>query len=54
MCKAVVESDENIGLGINNGIEYIMAIPYVLLGLFAFVFLRKKIKPFLKDFKNLQ
>ncbi|GAB4248666.1 MAG: hypothetical protein Kow0079_00930 [Vicingaceae bacterium] len=36
MCKAVVESDlqggNSTGTGINNGIIYLMLIPYLLLG----------------------
>jgi len=32
MCRAVVENnDSNIGQGLNNGILYLMAIPYALL-----------------------
>lgn len=31
MCKAVVESSDQ-GEGINNGILYLMFIPYVLIG----------------------
>ena len=34
MCRAVLESDEGqqTAKGINNGIVYLMAIPYVLVG----------------------
>ncbi len=36
MCKAVVESDlaagGTVGKGINEGILYLMAIPYILMG----------------------
>ena len=41
MCRAVLESggDEAVARGINNGIVYLMAIPYVLIGgLFYFVY----------------
>jgi hypothetical protein len=41
MCRAVLESgdDNATAKGINNGIIYLMAIPYVLIaGLFYFVF----------------
>lgn len=41
MCRAVLESEGNIDTakGINNGIVYLMAIPYVLLAaLFYFVY----------------
>ncbi len=48
MCKATAESatenvDRGIGEGLNNGIIYLMLIPYVLLGTIALVFFRKKI-----------
>lgn len=37
MCRAVVETDiSGKGAGINNGIVYLMAFPYVLVALIAF------------------
>ncbi|WP_419213787.1 hypothetical protein ACNR9Q_06435 [Maribacter sp. X9] len=41
MCRAVLESESsgNAAKGINNGIVYLMAIPYVLVaGLFYFIY----------------
>jgi hypothetical protein len=41
MCRAVLESEGNnaVAEGVNNGIVYLMAIPYVLVGvLFYFVY----------------
>ena len=41
MCRAVLESEGNVNTaeGINNGIVYLMAIPYILVGvLFYFVY----------------
>ncbi|UII80847.1 hypothetical protein [Flagellimonas sp. CMM7] len=41
MCRAVVESeaDGKTAEGINNGIVYLMAIPYILVaGLFYFIY----------------
>ncbi|NDV43303.1 hypothetical protein [Flagellimonas sediminis] len=41
MCRAVVESEAEGGTaeGINNGIVYLMAVPYVLIaGLFYFIY----------------
>lgn len=41
MCRAVLESDGNVEVaeGINNGIVYLMAIPYILVAvLFYFVY----------------
>lgn len=45
MCRAVLESEEGqkTAEGINNGIVYLMAIPYVLVGaLFFFVYKKMK------------
>lgn len=38
MCRAVLESEENLSQakGVNNGIVYLMAIPYILVALTAF------------------
>lgn len=41
MCRAVLESGDNnaVAEGINNGIVYLMAIPYILVaGVFYFVY----------------
>lgn len=45
MCRAVVESevDGNTAEGINNGIVYLMAIPYLLVGA-LFYFIYKKMR----------
>ncbi len=45
MCKAVLESnlesgDSALGKGINDGIMYLMAFPYLLFGLVAYFFYR--------------
>ena len=44
MCKAVVENgDVTMVEGINNGITYLMAFPYLLIGvLFYFIYRYKK------------
>jgi len=45
MCRAVLESSENTSVaeGINNGIVYLMAIPYILVAvLFYFIYRRVK------------
>jgi hypothetical protein len=45
MCRAVLEGEGNVATaeGINNGIVYLMAIPYVLVaGLFFFVYKKMK------------
>ncbi len=42
MCKAVVESgDAEIAEGLNDGIIYLMAFPYVLVGIAAYFLFRK-------------
>ncbi len=46
MCRAVLESEGNdsVAEGVNNGIVYLMAIPYILIAvLFYFVFKAKKV-----------
>jgi len=60
MCKAVVQSGEgsagifggeqSIGRGLNTGILYLMAVPYLLLTLL----LRKRIVAFFKEFAGAQ
>jgi hypothetical protein len=53
MCRAMVDSGKtlddgsNIAEGLNNGILYLMAIPYVLLSTLMLVFFRHKVKAFL-------
>jgi hypothetical protein len=45
MCRAVLESEEgqSTAKGINNGIVYLMAIPYILIGgLGYFIYRRLK------------
>ena len=45
MCRAVLESDGNVAAaeGINNGIIYLMAIPYILVAaLFYFIYRKMK------------
>jgi Na+/H+ antiporter NhaC len=43
MCRAVLESEESqsTAKGINNGIVYLMVIPYVLIGGLAYYIYRK-------------
>lgn len=44
MCKAVAEdsaAEGAVGRGINQGILYIMAVPYILLGVFGFLVYKK-------------
>ena len=50
MCKATVNGNEEaIGEGLNNGILYLMAIPYVLFVIVGLVFFRKKIAAFYRE-----
>ena len=43
MCRAVLESsgENSMAEGINDGIVYLMAIPYVVVGVLIFVVYRK-------------
>lgn len=58
MCKAVVESGEQgvlggnqaIGAGLNKGILYLMAVPYILL----FLLFRKRIVGFFRELSGAQ
>ena len=45
MCRAVLESEGNnsIAEGVNNGIVYLMAIPYILIAVLIY-FIYKKMK----------
>ncbi|MGL4598053.1 MAG: hypothetical protein ACRCYO_11010 [Bacteroidia bacterium] len=53
MCRANVQTDNahggTIGAGINHGILYLMAVPYLLL----FLFFRKKIIGFFRELRGL-
>lgn len=49
MCKAVLESnmqsgEDAVGKGINNGIMYIMFVPYILLGVGGYFMYKHYIK----------
>ncbi|MGS2739670.1 hypothetical protein [Sinomicrobium sp. M5D2P17] len=43
MCRAVLESGEGqeAARGINNGIIYLMAVPYILMGILGYFVYRK-------------
>jgi len=47
MCRAVLESEEGQGTAksINDGIVYLMAIPYILVGGAIFLYTENIIKP---------
>lgn len=45
MCKAVAEdsaADGSLGRGLNSGILYLMAVPYLLMAFFAWFVFRKR------------
>lgn len=59
MCKAVAQTEgggsvyggnQSVGAGLNKGILFMIAIPYILL----FLFFRKRISSFVKEFRNAQ
>ncbi|MFL5765128.1 MAG: hypothetical protein ACJ77K_14390 [Bacteroidia bacterium] len=56
MCRTSVESDLNtggsIGKGLNTGILYLMAIPYLLLMAGFYYFFRKQVNAKLKSWKE--
>ena len=43
MCRAVLESqeDQSVSAGLNEGIIYLMAIPYIVLGVIGFIIYKK-------------
>lgn len=43
MCRAVLESgdEQEVAKGINNGIIYLMAIPYILVGTLGYIIYKK-------------
>jgi hypothetical protein len=46
MCRAVLESqeDQSISAGLNDGIIYLMAIPYIVVGVMGFIIYKKFFK----------
>jgi hypothetical protein len=44
MCRAVLESDENsqTAKGVNNGIMYLMVLPYLLIGAVGYAIYRSR------------
>ncbi len=58
MCKAVAEDAVDhqsfgVAVGLNAGIIFLMAIPYILLSVFTYAFFRKRILGFLKSFHQI-
>ncbi|WP_178987377.1 hypothetical protein [Winogradskyella schleiferi] len=47
MCRAVLESgeDQSAAEGINDGIMFLMAVPYILVGAIGYIIYRKFNKP---------
>ena len=43
MCRAVLESqeDQSVSAGLNDGIIYLMAIPYIVAALMGFIIYKK-------------
>ena len=43
MCRAVLESqeDQSVSTGLNDGIIYLMAIPYIVAGIIGFLIYKK-------------
>jgi hypothetical protein len=57
MCKSIVNSNKNAGgniaNGLNTGILYLMAVPYILLGVLAIYVFRNKIATKFPIFKSV-
>lgn len=58
MCKAVAEDAVQeggwgIAFGLNEGILFIMSMPYILLAILFIVFFRTRILGFVKAFNNI-
>jgi len=58
MCKAVAENAQGssgygLANGLNNGILYLMGIPYLLLTVLFLVFFRKRISGFMRSFNEI-
>ncbi|WP_298237557.1 hypothetical protein [uncultured Algibacter sp.] len=55
MCRAVLESEGNktVAEGINDGIVYLMAIPYILVGGIGYIIYRKYNKINKQKSKNI-
>jgi hypothetical protein len=58
MCRAVAENslnDDGYGTaaGLNNGIMFLMGIPYILLATLFLVFFRKQLGGFFRSFNNI-
>lgn len=51
MCRAALESgeDQEMAKGINNGIVYLMIIPYILIAVVGYFLLKSKSKSGKKD-----
>lgn len=47
MCRAVLESgeDQNAAEGINDGIMFLMAVPYILVAVLGYIIYKKFNKP---------
>jgi hypothetical protein len=57
MCKSVAESnmktaENNVGRSLNNGILYLLAIPYIIGGIGAIAWLRNRRKSKRNDFSK--
>ena len=57
MCKASTESARanasNIGNGLNKGILFLMAIPYLFILVIPMILFRKQIKSFFKELRDV-
>lgn len=42
MCRSAIEDDKDVSEGINNGILYLMGIPYIILGVTLYFVIKRR------------
>lgn len=42
MCRSAIEDDKDVAEGVNNGILYLMGIPYIILGVTLYFVIKRR------------
>lgn len=42
MCRTAIEDDKDVAEGVNNGILYLMGIPYIILGITLYFVIKNR------------
>lgn len=42
MCRSAIEDDKDVSEGVNNGILYLMGIPYIILGVTLYFVIKRR------------